>query len=409
MSNQKITREVSEDGTISVSVTPIVKKEITARWVDSEGVRHYGHTTEKELRALADIPDNYVCVSIRPNTWAAMDSIGPFICHQIRGLFIPPDPRLTSLENLLELISGASPKVPYLFSNRPPAPDNERRMLELSVADPHLGMLCYAPHADLDYDLETAEKTYLWAIENLLHNGLMYGPVEKILFPIGNDYLHAAPTPSAGKGNNYTTTSGVAQPEMTDWHHAYERGERLLIQAIDMLKSVAPVVVLEVSGNHDTYTSFTMARVMRAYYHNDRNVTVDASPNPYKFVHYGCNLIGFKHDAKPNQQVRLAALMANECAAAWAATDNGYREWHIADQHRKGVGSIVAMEEQGVSVEFLPSIVSPNGWHREMTFNHQKRGAMGWVWNYATGPEARIQVNLARKKTLQQMGGACIP
>jgi hypothetical protein len=192
---------------------------------------------------------------------------------------------------------------------------------------------------------------------------------------------------------------------MIDFHYVYERGELLLIQAIDMLKEVAPVEVIEVSGNHDTYISFTMARVMRAHYRSDENVTVNASPSPYKFVHYGCNLIGFKHDSKPSNQVRLAAVMANEMPEAWAATDGGYREWHVSDQHRKGVGSLVAMEEQGVSLEFLPSIVVPNGWHREMTFNHQKRGAMGWVWNYEIGPEARIQLNLSNRNALQQMGG----
>ena len=404
MSEQKITREVRDDGSIEVNVTPIIKNEITAFWRDAEGVRHYGHTTEKELRALAHIPDDYACTMLRPNTWAAMDSMGPFIAHQIRGIFTPPDPRLQATADLLNQLRQHSPKVPLLRTMDRGLPSYERRMLELSIADPHLGMTTFAPGSDLDYNLEIAEKTYLWTLEKLLNSGLMYGPVEKILFPIGNDYFHAQPMPT-NKGQNYGTTSGVAQAEMIDWRYVYKRGQRLIIQAINMLKEVAPVEVLEVTGNHDSTLSFTLANLLEAVFEHDENVTVDDSASPYKFRHYGCNLIGYKHAAKPNQQVRLAALMANECPQEWAATDGGYREWHIADQHRKGVGSIVAMEEQGVSVEFLPSIVIPNEWHRDMTFNHQKRGAMGWVWNYATGPEARIQVNLSNRDVARSMGG----
>jgi hypothetical protein len=193
---------------------------------------------------------------------------------------------------------------------------------------------------------------------------------------------------------------------MMAWHHVYERGEKLLIQAIEMCKAVAPVEVLSIPGNHDKYSAFTLARVMNAWFHNDENVTVDASPSPYKFKHYGCNLIGFQHGSGL-AQIRLAALMANEMPQAWADTDGGYREWHLCDQHRKGSAKPSAMEEQGVSVEFLPSITVPNEWHRDKSFNHQKRGAMAWVWDREIGPMARLQVNLSNRDNQSQMGGKC--
>jgi hypothetical protein len=52
------------------------------------------------------------------------------------------------------------------------------------------------------------------------------------------------------------------------------------------------------------------------------------------------------------------------------------------------------MEEQGVSVEYLPSITPPNDWHRLHAFNWQKRGALAFVWDYEHGQIARLQVNL---------------
>lgn len=405
MKQQEIETKVREDGAIEVNVTPMIKGNITASFLGADKIRHVGFTTEEELRAVSNIPADYVCTLFRPNNWAAQDSEGPFVAHQTRGIFVPPDPLVPAAEDLLARMAENSRKVPSLFPKYVPRPSDERRMLELSVMDPHLGMVCFAPHSDLDYNLEIAGKTYLWAVQNLLKQGEIYGDFEEILFVIGNDYMHAAPM-ATQKGVNYGTTSGVAQPEMMDFHKVYLQGELLLIQAIDMIKQVAPVTVVEVSGNHDTYMSFTMARVMNAYYHNDPDVTVWADPSPYKFKHYGCNLIGMHHGSGL-AQVRLAALMANEAPHQWAATDGGYREWHLGDQHRKGTAKPSAMEEQGVSVEFLPSIVVPNGWHREKSFNHQKRGAMGWVWNHAHGPEARIQVNLSNRDVRKQMGGQC--
>ena len=103
------------------------------------------------------------------------------------------------------------------------------------------------------------------------------------------------------------------------------------------------------------------------------------------------NLIGFEHGHNI-APIRLAALMANESGEAWARTE--FREWHMADQHRKGSSKTSTFEEQGVSVEYLPSICSPNDWHRMRSFNRQKRGAMAFLWDHELGPELRLGINL---------------
>ena len=124
-------------------------------------------------------------------------------------------------------------------------------------------------------------------------------------------------------------------------------------------------------------------------------VEVVADASPYKFHQYGVNLIGFEHGHSITP-IRLAALMANECPEGWLASKDGYREWHIGDQHRKGSAKPSVMEEQGVSVEFLPGLTPPNEWHRLKSFNYQKRGSMAFVWDKKAGPIARLQVNVNR-------------
>lgn len=399
---QEVHHTVHEDGTIEVTVTPIVKENISAHFLDKKGVRHFGYTTEQELRAIANIPQNYHTKSFQPNNWAAQDKEGPFICHQSKGFFSPPAAEEKAIEALLQHLKEKSRVVPRLYPKIRFGSKVRRRMLEISVMDPHLGLQCFRPGADSNYDLEQAEKTFLWAVNNLLALGEHYGPFEEILFPFGNDYLHAEMTP-AGKGVGHATAAGTIQPEMMAWHYVYERAEKLLIQTIEMLKDKAPVYLLEIPGNHDRYSAFTIGRVMNAWFHNDENVAIDASPSPYKFKHYGVNLIGFEHGHSV-APIRLAALMANECRDIWAQIK--YAEWHLGDQHRKGASKPSVFEEQGVSIEFLPSIVAPNEWHRLKGFNHQKRGAMAWVWDYESGPIARLQVNLDNSNGGPMGGGS---
>jgi hypothetical protein len=71
-----------------------------------------------------------------------------------------------------------------------------------------------------------------------------------------------------------------------------------------------------------------------------------------------------------------------------------YCEWHLGDQHRKGSGRPTAMTEQGVGIEFLTGLTPANEWHRIKTFNWQPRGAVAYIWDHDSGPEARLHVNL---------------
>lgn len=291
------------------------------------------------------------------------------------------DERL-AIESLLEKIESSSPKVPKI--KRVKLNKSEARCLEVSIMDPHYGMQCYPPGADQAWSLNDCEIACMWAIYGLLERAKPYGPFEQIIFPFGNDFLHH-------DSLRHETTAGTPQPEAVAWHHVYERAEVLAINMIDALKTMAPVKVIEVPGNHDRHSAYTLARVLNAYYRNDENVEVDATVSPYKFHRYGTNLIGFEHGHSV-APIRLAALMANERPQDWAETS--YREWHLGDQHRKGSSKPHTFEEQGVSVEYLPALTPPNEWHRIKAFNWQKRGAMAYVWDYHTGPMARVQVNL---------------
>ena len=297
-----------------------------------------------------------------------------------------PDDRV-AMEELLMEMKAASTKVkkfkyPALFKSA-------RRMLELTIMDPHFGMHCFPVGADHAWSMEDCHSVAMWAVKSLLKSAEPYATIEQIVFPFGNDFLHH-------DGVFHTTTAGTPQPEAMPWQYVYKKGIDLAIAIVEELKQVAPVKIYSIPGNHDRQSTYTLGHVLWAYFHNDANVTVDATEDSYKFHRYGTNLIGYEHGHSINA-VRLAALMANECSGPgprqgwWDQTS--YREWHLGDQHRKGSSKPATFEEQGVSVEYLPGLTPPNEWHRIKSFNWQKRGAMGF-WDHDKGPVARLQVNM---------------
>jgi len=292
-----------------------------------------------------------------------------------------------AIERMLARVRGDAPKIPKLKIAKAAKGGRE---LECAVMDPHRGLRCFPPAADHVWTPELCDQMVMASVERMLEITKHWQPFEQVVVPLGNDWFHS-------DGVHHTTTAGTPQPESDAWHHTFIGGEQLAWRMIERLSQVAPVVVYEVPGNHSRVSDFALGRILKAAYHNNKNVTVHADPSPYKFHRYGVTLIGFEHghSIKP---IRLAALMAHECPQDWAETK--YREWHLGDQHRKSAMKPTVMEEQGVAVEFLPGLTAGNEWHRIKAFNHQQRGATCFVRDKEAGPIAKMQVNVTRNEIL---------
>lgn len=294
-------------------------------------------------------------------------------------------PTVKALDDLYEKIKSVSYKVP-IIKRTELAKSKRKRELEISLVDIHLGLRCFKGAADIDWDPSSAEAMTMAILDELLIMSRHFGPYERIVFPLGNDFMHT--------DNAFgTTTAGTSQPEGDAWKNTYLRGEHLALAIVERMKKEAPVKVISCPGNHAHCSEITLGRLLNAYYHADKNVEVDAGMSPFKFHNYGVNLLGFEHGHSIRQQVRLAALMANECRLDFWQKAR-YCEWHLGDQHRKASGKPAHFEEQGVSVEFLPGLVPPNEWHKIHSFNWQKRAGMAFVWDKSAGPITRFQVNV---------------
>lgn len=304
---------------------------------------------------------------------------------QVKVWLVPVSPFEKSLESLLEQMKRRSERV---GKTRPRA--SKRCVgLELSVMDPHFGLACKKPSSDQNWDPDQCYDYYVYAHKDLIDQGKRIAHANKwtiseISFPFGNDLLHV-------DNLIHTTTVGTFQAETSDIEQSYVRAELAVIESIDEMLKLAPVKAFQIPGNHDNYSSFTMGRVINAWYHKNANFHVDATCNQYKCWMFGSTLIGYEHGSSINP-IRLAALMANEWPEEFHATS--YHEWHLGDQHRRGASKPSAFEEQGVSIDFLPGLVVPNKWHRKKAFNFQKRAATAFLVHPTQGVRMRINSNI---------------
>ena len=313
----------------------------------------------------------------------------PFIVQNssLRAVFerIISEDTEKGINELLQRIESKS--IPRLPVKRLIIKNKSNRALEIGLLDPHYGMRCFAPASNGDWTPEICRRIMVESVRQLATRSALFGPFQEIVLPLGNDFFHV-------DSLWHVTTRGTSQPEADAFHHSFESGEYLAVEIVEEVKSLFPnskIKLYFIPGNHDRTSSFMLGRILNAYYKNDKNVLIDASSSPYKFWEYGVNLIGFEHGNSINA-IRMAALMANEMPEAWSRTK--FREWHLGDQHRKGSSKPSMLEEQGVSIEYLPSITMPNEWHKIKSFNHQKRGSVAFVWSEKEGQIARVQSHL---------------
>ena len=279
---------------------------------------------------------------------------------------------LISMDAVARVFEALQPPELELFAYQP-----GRKMLELPIMDLHLGKLAWGEETGEDYDLKIAKQLYEQAVRDFLGKVSHYNlPIERILFPIGQDFFHVDNTTNA-------TTAGTQMDMDTRWAKMYGTGVQILIWAVEQMRQIAPVQIMYVPGNHDKLLSYCAVYTLHAYYKDLSAVSVDLSPTARKYVRYGVNLIGFSHGKEGK---RIFQLMQQEQPQDWGETI--FREWHLGDLHHEA-----AKEEGGVKVRRISSITAADAWHVEKGFR-AIRQAQAFVWDREQGPELMIDSNV---------------
>lgn len=252
------------------------------------------------------------------------------------------------------------------------------RLLEISIFDPHLGKLAWAPESGENYDIKIAKSRFQEATAYYLDLAKAL-QVTKILFVLGNDLFHT-------DGITNATTAGTPQDWDVRWQKAFTEVRKLMIQCIDNLRTVAPVDVLIVPGNHDRAQCYYLGEALECWYHNCKEVVVDNSPKLRKYYKFGTNLLGFTHGSEEKQD-DLPMIMATEEPMMFAQTT--HREWHTGHLHK-----YLAEEKFGVTRRILPSIAGTDAWHKSKGYVGNIKSAQAYLYSSEEGFLAYFQYNV---------------
>lgn len=276
-------------------------------------------------------------------------------------------------ELLDELRANATPKLGVV--NRPVAIGGGERLLELSIPDLHIGKLAWGEECGENYDSKIAVALFLEAVEDLLNKTAGYSP-DRILLVVGNDLINV-------DTSSNQTTAGT--PQSSDGRHLkmFRDARQLMTAVIERLIMVAPVDVMIVPGNHDTFSVFALGEVLAAYFAKTPTVKIDNTPPLRKYYRFGRVLLGFTHGDK-EKMTDLPLIMATERPELWGMTD--YREFHVGHLHQRRATNWVGVgENKGVTVRILPSLCAAEDWHVGKGYIGNIRSAEAYVWDEFDG------------------------
>lgn len=261
--------------------------------------------------------------------------------------------------------------------------------IELNLPDLHLGKLGWGKEVGENYNVDIAKKLFLSSIKELIKYAEPLKNIKKVIFPVGNDLLNS-------EGLSMSTTKGTPQQDDVRWQRSFTLCRQMLVEAIDMLKEIAPVDVIVVPGNHDFERMFYIGDAIYAWYHNCKDVTVDNSPSPRKYYMFGGCLIGLTH-GNEEKHTDLPLIMANEVPELWVKAI--HTEWQIGHFHKKKTLFWMDIDERfGTIIRVLPSLSGTDAWHHGRGYIGNTRAAQMYMYGEKSGYRGHFQININELK-----------
>jgi hypothetical protein len=193
-----------------------------------------------------------------------------------------------------------------------PAPKRTDRGLMniIPIADPHIGMLAWAPQTGTDYDLKISTERLVDTSSSLISGAPRAR--EALIANLG-DWYHA------NDQRNITPRSGHQLDVDGRWFKVLQAGVRTFRTIIDLALAKHEVVeVVNIPGNHDPEAACALALALGEFYARNKRVKI-AFPSEIYYRRFGATLLGCAHGDKAPPG-RLAMAMAVDERKAWGET-----------------------------------------------------------------------------------------
>jgi hypothetical protein len=337
--------------------------------IESTKVSSYDPKNDLELAALHKINlDKYIIT----NYWSKMLPNGNFTSSVFSKRKGAKD---YSLEDFEKFLTKYTPNF-VLPEKKKNNLNLDNIDVELSISDFHIGKKTLEGDTVLDKKVQ-----FISVVADLLFKTTNNYNINKLVFPIGNDYFHT---------DNYQnqTTNGTPQDVLTDYSNEYEEGFDLLVAAIQLLALNAnEIEVILVQGNHDRTKSFYLAHALEVFFKGNKKISFKREHSTTKFTVLGNTFIGYHHgNCKIEDLPLVFATSRDSCEFFGKAL---YRHVHTGDKHH-----YMAKEVKGVRIQQMPSLSGTDRWHKDNNYINSIRAGLIHLFHPEYGKigefEARI-------------------
>lgn len=243
------------------------------------------------------------------------------------------------IEKIFDNITVRTPSV-----SRKSKDINYGQALVIPMADLHYGERTGSISTGNEHNCENSINGY-WQIINDIIDRVSDIHFKQIYFTIGGDMLNC-------DNKQGTTTRGTHQDNDGDIEQFIIDMTNNILSTVELLRTIAPVHIIYIPGNHDELVSFGIANVLRVYYKFFEDVTVDYSQIPRKYATFGNTLLGFAH--KLNTKNINNVLQMDVREEIGKTTNTVYFLQHY---HRE-----FAIDEGGTDIRMLPTISPLSRW-----------------------------------------------
>lgn len=275
------------------------------------------------------------------------------------------------LDNLIEGLKGYKFEVPKF--GKQVVSD---KIGLINIFDCHADKLCIYDQTNTDSSLEENISLFKRSFYNLFEQCLE-DKVERILFPIGNDFFNA-------NDEKNTTVKGTPQDSYFDWKNSFNEGLKAIRWCIDLCVSKGmPVDVMTIYSNHDGTKLFYLAKCLDLIYEKTDWVNVEYQSIQRKYYTYGECLFGFAH-GNLEKTTALPMLMAIEKKKEWAATSHKF--WFLGDKHHEKTYQFAKSKDTpAVEVHWLRATATTDNWHHQSGYIGIQKTAYAYIFSKTKG------------------------